>query len=88
MNDIKTEFSNENKVNDGTREILIKAWAEAVVEQVHETCGVVATATCEKLVDNAIAHLQKYTNDELEKELKRSVFVSSLKNTVRKSVGT
>ena len=77
MNDIKTEFSNENKVNDGNREILIKAWAEAVVEQVHETCGVVA-----------IAHLQKYTNDELEKELKRSVFVSSLKNTVRKSVGT
>ena len=73
-----------NKVNDGNREILIKTWAEAIVEEVNEVYFLKTTDSflCEKAVDNAITHLQKYTNDELEKELKRSVFVKSLKNTV------
>lgn len=79
-----------NKVNDGNREILIKTWAEAIVEEVNEVYFLKTTDSflCEKAVDNAITHLQKYTNDELEKELKRSVFVKSLKNTVQKSVDT
>ena len=73
-----------NKVNDGNREILIKTWAEAIVEEVNEVYFLKTTDSflCEKAVDNAITHLQKYTTDELEKELKRSVFVKSLKNTV------
>ena len=73
-----------NKVNDGNREILIKTWAEAIVEEVNEVYFLKTTDSflCEKAVDNAITHLQKYTNDELEKELKRSVFVKSLKNSL------
>ncbi len=76
------------KVNDENREVLIKAWAEEIVEEVFGAYGHKDdnAGYFKKFVDNAIANLQKYNNDELEKELKKSVFINSL-GKYRKSTG-
>jgi len=76
------------KVNDENREVLIKAWAEEIVEEVFQAYGHKDdnAGYFKKFVDNTIANLQKYNNDELEKELKKSVFINSL-GKYRKSTG-
>ena len=75
------------KVNNDNREVLIKAWAEEIVEEVFKAYGHKDDAGYfKKFVDNAIANLQKYNNDELERELKKSVFINSL-GKYRQSTG-
>ncbi len=58
-----------NKVNDSNREVLIKAYAEAIVEDAYYDC-----LACIPLVnialESVITNLQKNTNEELEKEIK------------------
>lgn len=73
-------------VNDENREVLIKAWAEEIVEEVFQAYGHKNAGYFKKFVDNTIANLQKYNNDELERELKKSVFINSL-GKYRKSTG-
>ena len=76
------------KVNDDNREELIKAWAEEIVEEVFQAYGHKDdnAGYFKKFVDNTIANLQKYNNDELERELKKSDFINSL-GKYRKSTG-
>ena len=58
-----------NKVNDSNRDILIKAYAEAIVEEAYYDC-----LGCSPLVnialESVVTNLQKHTNEELEKEIK------------------
>ena len=75
------------KVNEENREVLIKAYAEEIVQEVFGAYNVNTDFVCfKKFVDSTIVHLQNYNNDELEKELKKSVFINSL-GKYRKSTG-
>ena len=59
-----------NKVNDSNRDILIKAYAEAIVEEAYYYDCRVCIPLVNIALESVVTNLQKHTNEELEKEIK------------------